>query len=462
MRLSGAALCGWCLAASPALAQTSAFTYQGRLNANGQPANGDYDLVFSLFSSSGGSDQVGGRITNTATPVSSGLFTTTVDFGASAFDGQNRWLQLEVREYDEGAVTNGGGAFTTLLPRQPVLPVPYALHSSGSDTALTANVAASVDHGVYTTGAYANPAWITSLSGSKITGDIAGKASGFSGQLSGDVAGAQGATVIVSDAVTTAKIANGAVTTAKLAGGAVGNGQLAAGAVTEAKISAAGLLVNNLNADLLDGLHATTFAQKGTGPESKNVGVCNTTGTAAAWDSATRTWVQISLGGASTGLIGSGGNIAFANNSGKAAVWSFTSRTWIQLNPPLGDGFGGLAASKGNFVVMNNTGKAAAWSDSTQTWTPVTLGGGFGGIAASGGNFVVANGIGAAAAYNDASKAWATVSLGGAFGDVAGSGGNFVVMNNSGTAAAWSYVSGTWTNVALGGATGFVTGSDQW
>jgi len=460
MHLSGAALCGWCLTASPAFAQTSAFTYQGRLSANGQPANGSYDLVFSLFCSTGGPDQVGGRITNSATPISSGLFTTTVDFGASAFDGQNRWLQLEVREYDEGAVTNGGGPLTTLFPRQPILPVPYALHSSNSDTALTANVAASVDHGVYTTGAYANPAWITSLSGSKITGDIAGKASGFSGQLSGDVAGAQGATVITSDAVTTAKIANGTVTAAKIAAGAVGNGQIAAGAVTEGKISAVGLLVPNLNADLLDGLHATTFAQKGTGPESKNVGVCNTSGTAAAWDSATRTWVQVALGGSSSGLTGSGGNIAFANNGGKAAVWSFTSKTWIQV--ALGDGFGGLAGSKGNFVVMNNSGKAAAWSDSTQTWTQVNLGSGFGGIAASGGNFVVANGVGAAAAWNDATKAWATVGLGGAFGAVAGSGGNFVVANNSGAAAAWSYVTGSWTNVSLGGATGFVTGSDQW
>lgn len=35
---------------------------------------------------------------------------------------------------------------------------------------------ATVTNGVYTTGSYANPAWITSLAGSKITGDIAGNA----------------------------------------------------------------------------------------------------------------------------------------------------------------------------------------------------------------------------------------------------------------------------------------------
>lgn len=35
---------------------------------------------------------------------------------------------------------------------------------------------ATVTNGVYTTGSYANPTWITSLAGSKITGDIAGNA----------------------------------------------------------------------------------------------------------------------------------------------------------------------------------------------------------------------------------------------------------------------------------------------
>ena len=237
-----------------------------------------------------------------------------LNFGATAFPSPDRWLQLGVR-------TNGGSTVTPLLPRQLISPTPYTLHALGSDTAWTAILANNVINGVYTTDRYADPSWITSLSASKINGDIAGNASGFLGNLSGDVIGSQGATLIANDAVITVKIANGAVTTAKLA----------AGAVTEGKISAAGLLVPNLNADLLDGRHATSFAEKGAGPESKNVGVCNTTGTAAVWDSATRTWSQVSLGGSSSALIGSGGNIAFANNAGKAAVWSMTAKTWIQV-----------------------------------------------------------------------------------------------------------------------------------
>src|SRR5450759_506345 len=105
MLLSGAALCSWCLATSPAFAQSTAFTYQGRLNDRGQPAGGSYDLVFSLFPSSNGAGQIGGWVTNAATPVSGGLFTVTLDFGPSAFLSPDRWLQLAVR-------TNGADTLT--------------------------------------------------------------------------------------------------------------------------------------------------------------------------------------------------------------------------------------------------------------------------------------------------------------------------------------------------------------
>ena len=40
-------------------AQGTAFTYQGRLNASGQPANGVYDLRFRLSSDALGNNYVG-------------------------------------------------------------------------------------------------------------------------------------------------------------------------------------------------------------------------------------------------------------------------------------------------------------------------------------------------------------------------------------------------------------------
>ena len=100
-------------------AQGTAFSYQGRLNTSGSPASGRYDLTFALFSASNGAVQVGGTITNAATAVSNGLFRVTLDFG-NQFPGTNRWLEIGVR-------TNGGGAYTTLSPRQGLTATPYAI-----------------------------------------------------------------------------------------------------------------------------------------------------------------------------------------------------------------------------------------------------------------------------------------------------------------------------------------------
>src|ERR1017187_8010911 len=68
-------------------AQGTAFTYNGKLNAGGGPANGSYDLSFTLFPASSGGPQAAAPATNTATAVSNGLFTVTLDFGTGVFNG---------------------------------------------------------------------------------------------------------------------------------------------------------------------------------------------------------------------------------------------------------------------------------------------------------------------------------------------------------------------------------------
>src|SRR5262249_48120636 len=104
-------------------AQTTAFTYQGRLNDGALPANGTYDLTFTLLNASSGPGTVAGPVTNSATTVSNGLFTVAIDFGPGVFTGSNYWLEITVR-------TNGGSGFTTLAPRQPVTPTPYAIFAN--------------------------------------------------------------------------------------------------------------------------------------------------------------------------------------------------------------------------------------------------------------------------------------------------------------------------------------------
>ncbi|MEI8290915.1 MAG: hypothetical protein WCH99_15735 [Verrucomicrobiota bacterium] len=120
-------------------AQTTAFTYQGRLNDANGPATGLYDLAFTLYdsASSRGNTVGAGAITNAATPVTNGLFTVTLDFGWGVFDGNARWLELAVQPA-------GGTNFATLAPRQALTATPYAQFAGSTFTAGFANFANGV------------------------------------------------------------------------------------------------------------------------------------------------------------------------------------------------------------------------------------------------------------------------------------------------------------------------------
>ena len=102
-------------------AQGTAFTYQGQLLDNGQPASGIYDVSFSVFHAAAGGS-IDGVLTNQGVVVSNGLFTTTLDFHGTP-DGSPIWFELGVR-------TNGNSGFTTISPRQALTPTPYALFST--------------------------------------------------------------------------------------------------------------------------------------------------------------------------------------------------------------------------------------------------------------------------------------------------------------------------------------------
>jgi hypothetical protein len=105
---------------APAAPVGSGFTYQGQLKVSGAPANGQFDFVFKLYDASAAGVQVGSTITREDVLVANGLFTTKLDFGASAFGGGARWLDIAVRP---GPST---GAVTPLTPRQELTPAPYA------------------------------------------------------------------------------------------------------------------------------------------------------------------------------------------------------------------------------------------------------------------------------------------------------------------------------------------------
>ncbi|HNX50435.1 MAG TPA: tail fiber domain-containing protein, partial [Thermoanaerobaculaceae bacterium] len=196
LSLATALIMAFALAAAPDIAQAqaiespeavlgSAITYQGRLLDAGTAATGSYDLEFRLFDAEQSGSQVGSTITRTSVAVVDGVFTATLDFGASAFGSAARWLQIGVR-------TGGtSGAFTTLAPRQPVTPAPAAL--------------------------YAGAAVPT-------------------GPASGALSGTYPSPTLADNSVTSAKIADGAVAPADLAAGSVTQPKLAASGASAGKV----------------------------------------------------------------------------------------------------------------------------------------------------------------------------------------------------------------------------------
>src|ERR1051325_10446958 len=81
-------------------AQTTTFTYQGRLLENGVNATGIYDFQFTVYDTVtvGTGTAQGAPVLVSAVPVTSGLFTVPLDFGAAVFPGADRFLEIAVKK----------------------------------------------------------------------------------------------------------------------------------------------------------------------------------------------------------------------------------------------------------------------------------------------------------------------------------------------------------------------------
>ncbi|MFG0318490.1 MAG: hypothetical protein ACF8XB_14545, partial [Planctomycetota bacterium JB042] len=174
--------------AASALAQTPldpSFKFQGELRFNNVVANSPHDFIFDVFGAAAGGVSLGSN-NRPNIPVARGVFTVTLSFGASVFQGDKRWLEIRVRD------TLSGGAFTTLTPRVELNAAPNALFAlSIADASVTS---------------------------AKI--------------LDGTV----GTVDLANSAVTSGKIADGTVTSADLANGSVGSAKIATDAVSSVKI----------------------------------------------------------------------------------------------------------------------------------------------------------------------------------------------------------------------------------
>lgn len=101
---------------------STAFTYQGQLKQSGAPYNGEADLAFSLYDAAAGGNITGGPVWIDDVNVVNGLFTVTVDFGAPAFAGNDRWLEIQI-----------GHPPTVLSPRTKLTSAPFAIRAGDLD-----------------------------------------------------------------------------------------------------------------------------------------------------------------------------------------------------------------------------------------------------------------------------------------------------------------------------------------
>ena len=130
--------------------QTAVFLYQGRLNDGGNAANGSYDMQFKLFDALAGGNQIGSTQSNAAVAVSAGTFAVSLDFGANAFPGAGRYLEVAVRP------AGNPNPHTVLAPRTQILTSPYSIRSNSAAVADTATNATTATNALNLGGVAAN------------------------------------------------------------------------------------------------------------------------------------------------------------------------------------------------------------------------------------------------------------------------------------------------------------------
>jgi hypothetical protein len=102
----------------------SSFTYQGQLMLDVEMVNDTADFVFRLWDAETDGNMIGSAVSVDNVTIVDGLFSVELDFGADAFNGQARWLEID-------AASPSGGAFSTLSPRQPMTATPYSFQTRG-------------------------------------------------------------------------------------------------------------------------------------------------------------------------------------------------------------------------------------------------------------------------------------------------------------------------------------------
>lgn len=128
------------LCSASALAQPTAFTYQGLLNSNAIPTTGLHDFRFRLFDAPTGGTQVGPTLCFDGVNVSNGAFNVRLDFGQQFVTTSPRHVEIQVRREIGQPCTDDFG-YVLLTPRQAIDATPRALNANHANAAFALDAA---------------------------------------------------------------------------------------------------------------------------------------------------------------------------------------------------------------------------------------------------------------------------------------------------------------------------------
>lgn len=149
--------------ASLSAAQTTAFTFQGRLTEASMPATGTYDFQFALYDAGGTLINPPAPIVRNGVAVTNGAFVVQLDFGTAGFPSADRYLEIRVKRPADPS-------YVALTPRQRITSTPYAIRANNSTFSDFATFASSA--GNAQTAASATTATTATTAGN-VTGVVA-------------------------------------------------------------------------------------------------------------------------------------------------------------------------------------------------------------------------------------------------------------------------------------------------
>jgi hypothetical protein len=340
-----------CLAlANGAFAQGTAFTYQGLLNAGGAPANGSYDIAFSLYATDTGGAAIGGPSTTFGAGVTNGVFLATLDFGPNSFTGAGRWLEIAVR-------TNAATTFFTLSPRQPITASPYAIFAGG---VTAAGISGTITPQQLPTYFVTNGA-----DGINISGTFAGDASGLTNIPANSLLGVTTNRLGVAWGDNSVGQTNVPVGLSNIVQVAVGE-EFSVALRADGTVSAWGADGNH-QTEVPIGLTNVIAIAAG----SSHSLALKSDGTLATWGNGSSAVGSIPPGLSNVMAIAAGGNCSFALKTGGTLV-AWGDNSFGQTNIPVGlSNVIAIAGGNSHSLALRSDGMVFVWGDNTLGQTNV-------------------------------------------------------------------------------------------